>query len=185
MPKMNLFRPCDPIETAECWELALSNEKAPSVLSLTRQNLPTLRKKHVPENLCALGAYEISPPSKIPEVILIATGSEVSIAMEAQERLESEGIATKVVSMPSWKHYEMQSDEYKEALIPSTGPLKVAVEAANRFGWDRYIGRTGVFIGIEDGTYGRSAPYQELYEHYGITADNIFKQVRKRFTGSE
>lgn len=178
MPNINVFRPCDPVEVAECWELSLSNDTRPSVLSLTRQNVPTLRTVYDSENLCEYGAYIISPSESNAVVTLIATGSEVHIAIEAQKRLEKNGIATYVVSMPCWQLFDVQNDSYKNEILPKH-TLKVAIEAASDFGWDRYIGNDGIFIGMKN-TFGKSAPFEHLYEHFGITVDNIVHQVVRK-----
>lgn len=176
MPNINVFRPCDPVEVAECWELALLNNSGPSVLSLTRQNVPTLRSAYDSENLCQYGAYIISDTSKEPDVVLIATGSEVCIAVEAQKKLENYGISARVVSMPCWELFDIQSAVYKEYVMPKN-VLKVAIEAANDFGWDRYIGNDGIFIGMKN-TFGKSAPFEHLYDYFGITSDNIVSGIK-------
>ena len=169
IPGLNVFRPADAVETAECWEIAL-NAKGPSVLALTRQSLPALRTAHTDENLSARGGYEIAPADGNAEVTLLATGSEVSIAMKAREILAGKGTAARVVSLPSWELFDAQPEGYrKEVLGPGT--VRVAVEAAVAMGWERYLGLKGRFIGMSG--FGASAPCKDLYAHFGITADAV------------
>ncbi|CUH40944.1 Transketolase 1 [Jannaschia seosinensis] len=181
-PNTNVFRPCDTVETAEAWELALTSERTPSILSLTRQGLPTLRKEHTNKNLVAQGAYILAEATGKRMVILMATGSEVAIAMEAREKLEADGIGTRVVSMPCWELFEAQEERYRKKVLPA-GPVRVAVEAGARLGWDRWLvgerGKRdkGAFVGMND--FGASAPYPELYKHFGITADAVAKAARE------
>ncbi|HSK39165.1 MAG TPA: transketolase [Arenibaculum sp.] len=177
IPNLLVFRPADAVETAECWQLALESRDRPSLLALTRQNLPTLRTEHTAENLSARGAYVALPAEGERRVTLFATGSEVSIAAEARERLQAEGIGTAVVSMPSWELFEEQDEAYQAEVI-GEGTVRVAVEALVRLGWDRYIGRDGGFVGMKG--YGESGPYQKLYEHFGITADATVTAVKAR-----
>ncbi|TPI09419.1 transketolase [Mesorhizobium sp. B4-1-3] len=169
-PKLNVFRPADLIETAECWELALRSENRPSVLVLSRQNLPMLRQAHGRENRSSRGAYVLREPSGHRAVTLIATGSEVEIAVTAAERLETEhGVAAAVVSMPCWELFEEQDGDYRKSVLGS--PPRVAVEAAARLGWDRWIGDTGAFVGMTG--FGASAPAPDLYRHFGITPEAV------------
>jgi transketolase len=156
------------VETAECWQLALADQKQPSLLALTRQNVPTLRTTHTDDNLCARGAYEISPASGAAKVTLLATGSEVSLAMDAQKLLAAKNCAARVVSMPCWKLFEEQPATYRDATL-GPGTVRVAIEAAGPLGWDRYIGPNGRFIGMHG--FGASAPAKDLYKHFGITAE--------------
>jgi transketolase len=168
MPNLYVFRPADAVETAECWQAALEAKETPSVIAASRQNLPTVRTTHTDENLSAKGGYELSPASKDAKVTLIATGSEVEIAMEAQKLLEAEGIGARVVSMPCVELFEAQSKDYKKKTL-GEGTVKVAIEAAVQYGWDRYIGMDGAFIGMTG--FGASAPAKDLYKHFNITAD--------------
>ncbi len=176
IPKMRVFRPCDTIETAEAWEIALSDGSAPSVLALSRQNLPTLRTEHKARNLTAQGAYVLADATGKRQAILIATGSEVHIAMAAREALEAEGIGTRVVSMPSWELFAAQDDLVRRRVLPP-GPVRVAVEAGVRMGWDRWLlgerGRSNkaAFVGMSG--FGASAPADVLYEKFGITAEAV------------
>ena len=168
MPNLNVFRPADAIETAECWELALAARKTPSVLSLSRQNLPTLERS-VDENLSARGAYVLQEPLEARDVTLLATGSEVAIALEAAKLLEAQGKRAAVVSMPSFELFSAQSADYR-ALVLGTAP-RVGVEAAIRFGWDRWLGEKSAFVGMTG--FGASAPAEALYEHFGITPQAV------------
>jgi len=178
MPNFALFRPCDPIETAECWELAVSRKNGPSGMVLTRQGVPLLRGEAEAENKSAKGAYVLAEgEGGARKVTLMATGSEVSIAMAAREALQAEGISTAVVSMPSWELFEEQDAAYRDAVL-GPGTAKIAVEAAVRQGWDRYVGPDGGFVGMTG--FGASAPAGELYKHFGITADAVVAEAKKR-----
>ncbi len=168
MPNVNVFRPADAVETLECWQLALEAKKTPSILALSRQNLPTVRTTHTDENLCAKGGYELSPATAPAKVTLIATGSEIEIALAAQKLLEAEGIGARVVSMPCVELFEAQSRDYKDKTL-GKGTVKVAIEAAIRYGWDRYIGAEGGFVGMTG--FGASAPAKDLYKHFNITPE--------------
>ncbi|MEL7429509.1 MAG: transketolase [Pseudomonadota bacterium] len=177
IPNLNMFRPADTIETAECWQLALEASKTPSGIALTRQALPAVRNEHNDDNLCAKGAYELSPASDEAKVSIFASGSEVHLAIEAQERLEEAGVPTRVVSVPCFELFEAQSGEHKKATI-GDAPVKIGVEAAIRQGWDAIIGHDGVFIGMN--SFGASAPAADLFEHFGITTDAIVKAANKK-----
>jgi transketolase len=168
-PNMDVFRPADAVETAECWLAALESVHTPSVLSLSRQNLPTLRTTADAGNLSAKGAYVLRETDGARAVTLLATGSEVEIAVRAAEMLAGDGVAAAVVSMPCWERFEAQDDAYR-AKVLGAAP-RVAVEAAARLGWDRWIGERGAFIGMTG--FGASAPAPQLYEHFGITAEAV------------
>jgi transketolase len=176
-----VFRPCDTVETAEAWEIALTSSTTPSVLSLTRQNVPTLRREHKTKNLTAQGAYVLAEATGKRQAILLATGSEVAIAMAARDALQAEGIGTRVVSMPCWELFEEQDEAYRKRVLPA-GPVRVAVEAAIRFGWDRWLfGERGRreksgFVGMHG--FGASAPAEVLYEKFGITSEAVAEKVR-------
>ena len=180
-PNTHVFRPCDTVETAEAWELALQSRDTPSVLSLTRQGLPTLRTTHKTKNLSAQGAYVLAEAEGKRRAILLATGSEVEIAIAARDLLQAEGIGTRVVSMPCWELFEDQDEAYRRRVLPA-GPVRVAVEAGVRFGWDRWLygerGRRdkGGFVGMHD--FGASAPAEVLYEQFGITAEAVAAEVK-------
>lgn len=168
IPNVNVFRPCDVIETAECWELAIEAAHTPSVLALSRQNLPTLRTS-VKENLSAKGAYVLADCEGTRDVTLLATGSEVEIAVKAQELLKEKGVKAAVVSMPSWELFDKQSAEYKKSVL-GTCP-RVAVEAQGAFGWEKYTGLDGAVVAMR--SFGASAPAEQLYEHFGITPNAV------------
>ncbi|WP_285670114.1 transketolase [Paralimibaculum aggregatum] len=180
-PGLNVFRPADAVETAEAWELALS-AAGPSVLALTRQNLPAVRTAHVNRNEVGRGAYILAEAEAKRAAVIVATGSEVEIAMAAKAMLEAEEIGTRVVSMPCWELFEAQDETYRRRVLPP-GPVRVGVEAAVRTGWDRWLcGERGSakkagFVGMEG--FGASAPYQELYKSFGITAEAVAAEVRR------
>ncbi|MEM8615610.1 MAG: transketolase [Pseudomonadota bacterium] len=177
MPNMLVFRPCDGVETAECWELALRNTGGPSTMALTRQKVASARKTHTDFNVSAKGGYVLSEADGEAKAVIIATGSEVEIAMAAKAALADKGVPVKVVSMPCMDLFEQQSPEYQRETLGGDLP-KVAVEAGVRFGWDRWIGYDGGFVGMA--SYGASAPYKDLYNHFGITADAVIAEVEKR-----
>jgi transketolase len=167
IPHVRVFRPADAVETAECWDAALNHRNGPSVLALTRQSLPAVRTRHDDANRCALGAYELAPAEGPARVTLLASGSEVAIALKARELLQGEGIGSRVVSMPCWEQFEAQDEAYRRAAL-GPGTVRVAIEAGARLGWDRYIGESGAFVGMTG--FGASAPVADLYAHFGITA---------------
>ena len=179
-PNMLVFRPADTIETIEAWEIALKQKNTPSVLALSRQNLPTVRAKHCTKNLVARGAYILKASKGRCKVILLASGSEVSIAIEAQKVLEKSGLGTRVVSMPSWELFKQQESSYKKKVL-SKGPIRVAIEAGVEQGWERWLlGEGGsekksCFIGMK--SFGASGPAKDLYQHFNITVENIVSKV--------
>ena len=177
IPNMRVFRPCDAIEVAECWELALNRTSGPTVLALTRQNLPQLRTSAPAENPCSHGAYELVASKGEAKVSLFASGSEVEIAVAAQKQLAERGIASRVVSVPSLELLLAQSPERQQAIM-GEAPVKVAIEAAVRWGWDAVIGQDGIFIGMHG--FGASAPAKDLFKHFGITAEATVNAVLKR-----
>jgi transketolase len=178
IPNTLVLRPADVIETAEAWQIALEHTTGPSILVLTRQNLPLLRTEFVEQNVSAKGAYILSEASAPDAAVTIwATGSEVEIAIAAQKQLEAEKIPARVISVPSLELFAQQDASYRNKLLDGSA-LHVAVEAAVRQGWDAIIGSDGIFIGMD--SFGESAPFQELYEHFGITADHIVAAVKKR-----
>jgi transketolase len=170
IPNVLVLRPCDTVETLECWQLALENKDGPSVLALTRQNLPQLRKAMDAENRCAGGGYEISPADGKAEVSLFATGSEVSIAVDAQKLLKEKGVAARVVSVPSFELLAAADAATRRSVI-GDAKVNVGIEAAVRQGWDAIIGSDGVFVGMSG--FGASAPYKDLYRHFGITPEKV------------
>ncbi|MGB6438996.1 MAG: transketolase [Methyloceanibacter sp.] len=175
MPNLNLFRPADSVECAECWQIALCTEATPSILALTRQGLPLLRTAHTEENLSAKGAYVLIEPKGRRDVTLIATGSEVSLAVTAAKVLQGEGIDAAVVSMPCWELFASQDQGYQDAVL-GRAP-RVGVEAAIDFGWQKWLGPQGIFIGMRG--FGASAPAEELYKHFGITAAAVETAARE------
>ncbi len=180
-PNTWTFRPADVVETAEAWELALTSTKTPSVLALSRQNLPTVRKVHLARNLTAQGGYILEEASGRRQAILMATGSEVEIALKARDLLQAQGIGTRVVSMPCMELFAAQPETYRKRVLPA-GPVRVAVEAAVRQPWDRFLlGERGreaksAFVGMEG--FGASAPAERLYAEFGITAENVAAKVK-------
>jgi transketolase len=169
------------VETAECWQIALENTSRPSVLALTRQNLAQLRLAESTENLSARGGYSISDSTHSPQVVLMATGSEVEIAVATQKLLLAHNIAARVVSMPCLTLFEAQPEAYRQALIPDN-VLKVAIEAGASQGWHRYVGPHGLLATLDH--FGASAPYQQLYEHYGLTPQALAQRVLAALSSS-
>lgn len=182
IPGLNVFRPADVIETAECWQLALEASSTPSVLALTRQGLPTLRAEDADKNRSAKGAYELASGGTDAKVSIFASGSEVEIAMEARKLMAAEGIAARVISVPSFELFDAQDDDYRAATLGRT-PVNIAIEAAIRMGWDRFIGRDDIFIGMH--SFGASGPYKEVYEHFGITAQAALEAAKKALETAE
>ena len=180
-PNCLVFRPADAVETAEAWEVALNQKTTPSVLALSRQGLPTVRTEHKNSNLVEKGAYVLAEATGKRQAILMASGSEVSVALAARELLEADGIGTRVVSMPCMELFGQQDEAYRKRVLPG-GAVRVAVEAAVRQSWDRWLlgerGREAKagFVGM--GSFGASAPAGDLYAHFGITAENVAAKAR-------
>ena len=172
LPNLYVFRPADAIETAECWEIAINTKQTPSALSLSRQNLATLDRP-IDENLSSKGAYILREPDRQRDITLLATGSEVEVALEAAQKLFLHGKHAAVVSMPCWELFEIQPESYRKEILGSAP--RIGIEAAIRLGWDRWIGENGTFIGMHG--FGASAPANELYQHFGITADSIVTEA--------
>jgi transketolase len=177
IPNVNVFRPADLTETAECWQLAVENAHGPSVLALTRQNLPALRTVLNDKNLSARGAYEIAPANGKAQVSLFASGSEVSLCIEAKAALEKQGIAARVVSVPCLDLFLAQDASYRAAVI-GDAKVKLACEAAIRMGWDEVIGADSLFVGMTG--FGASAPYKDLYRHFGITTEAVVQAATNK-----
>jgi transketolase len=175
IPNLNVFRPADTVETAECWEIALSTPKTPSVMSMTRQGLSTVRIERSDENLCAKGGYVLKEADGERDVTIMASGSEVEIAIAGAERLERDGVKAAVVSMPCMELFAAQDHDYRQSVLGSAP--RVAVEAAIRQGWDRWLGDHGGFVGMKG--FGASGPGAELYEHFGITPENVAKEAKE------
>ena len=177
MPNMLVMRPADAVEAAECWEMALSHVTGPSSLVFARQALPLVRTSYTEENLSRRGAYVLHESACGPrQVTLLATGSEVSLAVRARDMLEKQGVGTAVVSMPCWELFELQDVQYRRSVL-QPGTVRVGIEAATRFGWDRYLGEEGHFVGMQG--FGASGPADTLYQHFGITADAMVKAAEK------
>ena len=182
MPNLLLFRPADAVETAECWELALANAERPSVLALTRQGVPCLRAGaggNGTGNACAHGGYVLREESgETPRVVLLATGSECAIADEARQTLEAAGVPTRLVSLPCWALFDEQEPSYRDGVLGGADTVRIAVEAASPFGWERYVGPAGAIVGMRG--FGASAPAKDLYAHFGITADAVVAAAKAR-----
>jgi transketolase len=181
MPNMRVFRPADVVETAECWEIALNRTDGPTVLALSRQNLPQVRLSASAGNLCAQGAYELAAAEGgKARATLFASGSEVEIALAARMALQAQGVPTRVVSVPSLELFLSQPEKVRRKVI-GDAPVRVAVEAGMRFGWDAVIGEDGLFVGMN--SFGASAPYKALYAHFGITPEAVVEKVTARLKG--
>jgi transketolase len=175
IPGLQVMRPADAIETAECWQIALESKNKPSVIALTRQNLPTLRGAD-DANLCARGAYLLAGDATAA-VRLIASGSEVQLAVAARDLLAKDGISAAVVSMPSWELFALQDEAYRRQVLGGDDTIRVACEAAGGFGWERWLGTRGTFVGMKG--FGASAKAADLYKHFGITAEAIADAARR------
>ncbi len=174
IPNLDVYRPADSVETAECWELALATADRPSLLALTRQNLPQLRNEASSDNPSARGAYRLRRADQARQVVLLATGSEVHVALEVAAAIESRGVGADVVSMPCWSRFDSQDQDYREELLPDDA-LLVSIEAGTTMGWERYVGRRGLRIGID--RFGASAPAEDLFKRFGFTAEAIAPQI--------
>ena len=170
IPNLNVFRPCDSTETIECWELALTCKDKPSVISLTRQNLNQLRTVFESKNLSSLGAYEIFRSNENIKLTLMASGSEVDIAVSAAKKLAEKKIYAKVISVPSMELFDDQPEDYKLKILGET-ELKISIEASQPMSWKKYVGKNGTTLGIED--FGKSAPYKDVYKHFKLTDDDV------------
>ncbi len=182
IPNLYVFRPADGVEVAECWMLAVAKKDAPSLIALTRQKVPALRTTSQTENLSARGGYVLHEASGSRQVTLLATGSEVSIAVEARDILEGKGIPTAVVSLPCWRLFEEQTEAYRHMVLQPQS-MRIAIEAASPFGWERFVGEQGVIIGLTD--FGASSPAKDLFEHFGLTAEHIVQIVEEKQTRGE
>jgi transketolase len=185
MPNTLVLRPCDANETAEAWRLAMEQKTRPVCLALTRQKVPTLdRKKYNPADGLSRGAYILSdPPEDQVDVVLIGTGSEVHLCLEAQEMLAREKIGARVVSMPSWELFDAQDESYRRAVLPPPVTARVSVEAGAVLGWERYVGMSGAKIGMH--SFGASGPGPEVYKHFGITAEAVAQAARDQVAGAK
>jgi transketolase len=176
IPNLNVFRPADRMETIECWEQALKNSKTPSVLSLTRQNLDPIRKKYSNINKCSFGAYEILRTSKKINLTILASGSEVNLAIKTSHKLAKDKIYSKVISMPCQDLFDLQSSSYKQKILNET-KMKISIEAASTDCWKKYVGNEGLAFGID--SFGKSAPYKDIYKHFGLTTAKIANKSKK------
>ena len=176
IPNLNVFRPADRIETIECWEQALKNSKTPSILSLTRQNLNPIRKKYSNINKCSFGAYEVLRTNKKINLTIIASGSEVNLAIETSHKLAKDKIYSKVISMPCQDLFDRQSYSYKKKIL-NESKNKISIEAGSTDCWKKYIGNSGLTFGIN--AFGKSAPYKDIYKHFGLTVANIVNKTKK------
>jgi transketolase len=175
IPSLLVFRPADAIETAECWELALRRHEGPSVIVLCRQPLPNLRAENA-ENRCARGGYMIAEAPGPRQATLIASGSEVALALAARDLLAASSIPVAVVSLPCWERFAQQDEAYRAQVLG--GAVRFGIEAASEFGWSRWLGSDGCFIGMSG--FGASGPAEDLYRHFGITPEAVAAAVRKR-----
>tara|TARA_Y100000590_G_scaffold10399_1_gene12828 strand:- start:2172 stop:4154 length:1983 start_codon:yes stop_codon:yes gene_type:complete len=176
IPNLNVFRPADTIETLECWELALKSSSNPSVIALSRQNIPFVTETLTNKNMSALGGYELKKSSSNPEVTLIASGSEVQIAIDALNKLKQANINSKVVSMPCQELFDKQPKEYREKVIEKNSK-KISIEASSIFGWEKYVGSDGASLGLK--SFGKSAPYKSIYENFNLTSDSVVMIAKK------
>jgi transketolase len=180
-PNTHVFRPADTVETAEAWELALTSQSTPSVLCLSRQNLSTVRTEHKTKNMTALGGYILADADGKRQAIIMATGSEVEVALAARDLLQADGIGTRVVSMPCMELFAAQDKSYRKRVLPA-GPVRVAVEAGVQMGWDQLLlgergnSKKAAFVGMD--SFGASAPAETLFEKFGITAADVAASVK-------
>jgi len=177
IPNLMVFRPADTVEALECWQVALQHKKTPSGMCLSRQKTPAVRLTDAGENLSRKGAYELKAANGAAKVTLFGTGTEVALALKAAETLEAEGVPTRVVSVPCFELFEQQPKAYQDAVI-GRGTVRVAVEAAIKQGWERFIGEDGGFVGMTG--FGASAPAEVLYREFGITAEAVVEAAKAR-----
>ncbi|MCB0861218.1 MAG: transketolase, partial [Solirubrobacterales bacterium] len=177
MPNLDVIRPADAAEVAEAWKVIMPRTDHPTALVLTRQKVPVIdRSRYADASGLAKGGYVIADCEGDPELILIATGSEVHIALEACETLTIEGVKVRVVSLPSWHIFESQDEAYRESVLPSSVTKRISIEQASTFGWERYVGEEGVAIGMT--TFGASAPFKDLQKYFGFTPDRVVEEAK-------
>ena len=176
IPNLNVFRPADTTETLECWQLALENTNTPSIIALTRQKLEQVRKEFVKENKCFKGAYELSRNNEKVDLTILASGSELTLALEVSHKLATQNTYSKVISVPCLNYFEKQSNDYKEKILNET-KYKVSIEAAATDCWKKFVGNNGLCFGIDN--FGKSAPYKDAFKHFGLTSDNIVKKIKE------
>ena len=177
MPNVNVFRPADAVETAECWQLAVEDRNTPSVIALTRQGVPQMRLSHTDDNLCAKGAYELLPADGDAKVTLFASGSEIGLAATARETLQADGVPTRVVSVPCMELFARQPEAYQQQVL-GADTVCIAIEAGVQQGWERFLGADGRFIGMS--TFGASAPAKALFDHFGITPGAVVDAAKAK-----
>ncbi len=177
IPNLNVFRPADINETLECWEIALKSRKNPSAIALSRQKLPYVTHQPSEKNKCALGAYDLKITSHDYKLILMASGSEIEIALEAQKQLKEENINTKVVSVPCQELFDKQNKDYKEKILEIDSCKRIIIEAGSMKGWGKYLKKKDVTLGVEN--FGKSAPYKQVYNHFDLTSDKVVEFARK------
>ncbi len=180
IPNLNVFRPADRTETIECWELALKNLKTPSILSLTRQNIKQIRKTYTRNNKCSYGGYEVLRTNKKVQLTILASGSEVNLAIDTSHKLAKYKIYSKVISMPCLDLFDLQPKSYKQKILDET-KFKISIEAATTNCWKKYVGSNGLMFGINE--FGKSAPYNKIYKYFGLTTENIFKKTKNLLKG--
>ena len=176
IPNLNVFRPADTTETLECWQLALENTNTPSIIALTRQKLEQVRKEFVKENKCFKGAYELSRNNEKVDLTILASGSELTLALEVSHKLATQNTYSKVISVPCLNYFEKQSNDYKEKILNET-KYKVSIESATTDCWKKFVGNNGLCFGIDN--FGKSAPYKDAFKHFGLTSDNIVKKIKE------
>ena len=176
IPNLNVFRPADIIETLECWEIALKSSTNPSVIALSRQKIPFVTETLTSKNMSSLGGYELKKANSNPEITLIASGSEVQIAIDALNKLKEANINSKVVSMPCQELFDKQSKEYREKVIEKNSK-KISIEASSIFGWEKYVGSEGRSLGMK--SFGKSAPYKTIYEDFNLTSNSVVTIAKK------
>ena len=176
IPNLNVFRPADRVETIESWECALKSYKTPSILSLTRQNLDPIRNKYSKTNKCSLGAYEVLRTNKKIKLTILASGSEVNLAIETSHKLAKDKIYSKVISVPCMEIFDLQLNRYKNKILNET-KLKISIEAGSSDCWKKYVGDFGMTFGIDE--FGKSAPYKEIYKYFGLIPSNIVNKFKK------
>ena len=177
IPNLNVFRPADRYETIECWELALKNKKTPSILSLTRQNLNPVRHNMSKINKCSFGAYEVSRTNKKIKLTILASGSEVNLALDVSNQLKKYKIYSKVISVPSQEIFDKQKQNYKKKILSET-KFKISIEAGSTTSWNKYVGDEGITFGINE--FGKSAPFQKIFDYFGLSVKNISNKIKNK-----
>ena len=177
IPNLNVFRPSDLIETFECWQLALESKNTPSVIALTRQGMSPVRVKNSSKNESSVGAYEILRTGNNIKVTILATGSETSLACDVSHKLATDGIYSKIISMPCHRLFDQQSEGYKNKILSET-KFVVSIEASETYYWKKYTGKNGLNFGIDD--FGKSAPYKKIYDHFELNSENIIKKIKEK-----